>query len=436
MQRYQVHALGTVLPPPEPANGLQPRMNSYSGRGRKVLYTLDINYHKEITALTYPLLERYAEKIGADFQIIQDRKFEGWPAVYEKFQIYELGKDNDWNLFIDADALVHPDFFDLTEHISKDTVLHNGHDMFETRFKPDRFTRRDGRHISSCTWFCLASDWCREFWKPLDDMTLEEARANIRPTVMEQKTVKSPGSLIDDYTFSRNIAKYGLKFKCTLKLLEEMNDKSEYLWHHYLIAKDEKIRQMKGKLRDWNLGPPVNVTTRNAMAIEGWLKIEEINWLATEAIDRHRIVEIGSHAGRSTRLFGDNTPGFVLAIDDWKGPRDVPGLPPEPWLEKFLKNVGDLIECGKVKYEQMDHARLPELGLDFTPDMVFVDGDHTYESVKRDLAWALSVSDEHTLICGHDFERPEVRHAVRDLLHDNGWQVISGIGLLWWAVRK
>ncbi len=56
---------------------------------RKTVFTLNIgNYAPEITALTYPLLHYYAERIGAEFRIIKARMFPGWPVQYEKLQIY------------------------------------------------------------------------------------------------------------------------------------------------------------------------------------------------------------------------------------------------------------------------------------------------------------------------------------------------------------
>ena len=84
---------------------------------KKTLYTLNIgDYAPEIRALTFPLLRGWADKIGADFHVIEERKFPDWPIVYEKLQIYELGQGNDWNIFADADTLVHPEMFDVTEH--------------------------------------------------------------------------------------------------------------------------------------------------------------------------------------------------------------------------------------------------------------------------------------------------------------------------------
>jgi hypothetical protein len=225
---------------------------------KKTIFTLNIKnkYAPEITALTYPLIKRYADKIGADFFVIKERKFPQFPVVYEKLQIYELSQEmeNDWNIYIDSDALVHPDLMDITNHLPKDTVLHNASDLASNRWKYDRFFMRDGRNIGSCNWFTIASDWCIELWKPLDDLTLKEAVVNINPTVGELNSVITAEHLIDDYTLSRNIAKYGLKFVTFLNLINRLGQpQSDYLWHIYTAPMEEKVVQMKGVLKRWGL---------------------------------------------------------------------------------------------------------------------------------------------------------------------------------------
>ncbi|HWB97853.1 MAG TPA: hypothetical protein VG672_14160 [Bryobacteraceae bacterium] len=50
--------------------------DSWSRPIKKTVYTLNIgDYAPEICALTYPLMEAYARKIGADFHVIRERKF-------------------------------------------------------------------------------------------------------------------------------------------------------------------------------------------------------------------------------------------------------------------------------------------------------------------------------------------------------------------------
>ena len=270
---------------------------------KKTLFTLAVDdYAPEICALTFPLMERYAEKIGADFHVITERKYPHYPPVFEKLQIHELGRDmgNDWNLYVDADALIHPDLFDITEHLSKDTVFHNGSDPASIRFKPDEYFRRDGRNIGSCNWFTIASDWCLDLWRPptepLDDLVqnitciMDEARQPrtlgpdwrqdrawtvlwesggfaslqhtdkrlmtvVAETGVEAKVVMTPDHLIDDYTLSRNIARFGFKFKQMRDVLAglKMNPASTFFHHTYTSPKALKAQELLKVLESWHL---------------------------------------------------------------------------------------------------------------------------------------------------------------------------------------
>lgn len=270
-------------------------------RKAKAIWTLNVNnYEPQITEHTYPLLQRYADKCGAEFRVITDRHFPDFPPAYEKLQIHELGKDYDWNTYIDSDTIVHPGFFDISNHITKDTVCHNLNDMAGNRWKYDKYFLRDGRHIGSCNWLACASNWCLDLWKPLDDLTLQEAIANIYPTTHELAThmwkcqnkqcgyeiptgkdegdeleIKTPtmglctlcgqprkkmekavidaAHLLDDYTLSRNIARYGLKFTTVEAIKAKQNDRAAYLWHIYTLSRDDKIKQVKEVLKAWGL---------------------------------------------------------------------------------------------------------------------------------------------------------------------------------------
>ncbi len=223
---------------------------------KKTIYTLNVNhYSPEITALTYPLIEHYARKIQAEFYIIEQRRWPDYAPVYEKLQIYDLQKErgDDWSIYIDSDALVHPDTFDITEFLHKDQVCHNGADMANNRWRYDNYFRRDGRHIGSCNWLTIASDWCRDLWHPLEDITYPEALENIFPIQEELNTVITRDHLIDDYVLSRNIAKYGLHFTTVFEIMERFKIPGGYFWHQYTVTKEVKLAQMKEVLEKWGV---------------------------------------------------------------------------------------------------------------------------------------------------------------------------------------
>jgi hypothetical protein len=227
-------------------------------RIKKTIFTLAVNdWQPEICELTFPLLHRYAAKIGADFFVIKDRKFPEWPITYEKFQIYQLAQDmgNDWNIYIDADALIHPETPDFTLYLDKGEVAHyNGYDMAPLRWTYDRFFLRDGRDIGSCNWFTIASDWCIELWHPTDDLTPQETIDRCFPTVAEELSqVVTSDHLIDDFLTGRNIAKFGLKFRDIRKIIEDKYPGSWFAWHQYTLLPEQKVIEMKKVLQQWGL---------------------------------------------------------------------------------------------------------------------------------------------------------------------------------------
>lgn len=224
---------------------------------KKTIFLLNVNgFSKEITDITYPLIKYYANKIGAEIRMITERKFPDFPVTYEKLQIYEMAKemDDDWFIYIDSDTLIHPETIDFSQYMSKNTIAHNGTDFANFRWRYDRFFLRDGRDIGSCNWNTWASNLCIELWKPLEDLTCQEALDNIFPTVNEVNTVIDREHLLDDYALSRNIAKYGLKVTTLMKIQNDLGMKeANFFWHAYTLPPTEKVVEMKKVLAAWKI---------------------------------------------------------------------------------------------------------------------------------------------------------------------------------------
>lgn len=227
----------------------------------KTIYTLNIGgYAPEITALTYPLMRYYAHKIGANFEVIDQRRFPGWPVTYEKFQIYERATANgdDWSIYLDSDTLVHPETIDWTQYLPFDTCAHNGRDFAGIRWRPNDWFRRDGRNIGSCNWNTIASRWCRDIWRPAEHDEPHRLVDEIYPTVNERNCglIDAP-HLIDDYWCSCNIARFGLKFTTLMELQKSLGfdpATSGFFYHEYTIGIPEKLLNMKKVMEErWRL---------------------------------------------------------------------------------------------------------------------------------------------------------------------------------------
>ncbi len=147
----------------------------------------------------------------------------------------------------------------------------------------------------------------------------------------------------------------------------------------------------------------------------------EAIWLAENSRGKRLIVEIGSCYGYSTVALATHAKK-VIAVDDFKGCRDL-GMSDE--ARGCIFDVFKEITKGynNIEVDCTDHA-------DYIPpidcDMAFIDGDHSYENVHRDISRFLERTN--LLLCGHDYTWwPGVKMAVDELLpgveffSDNLW---------------
>lgn len=169
----------------------------------------------------------------------------------------------------------------------------------------------------------------------------------------------------------------------------------------------EVVERNRAKLRQ-KYGP---VNIERARQIEGWMGYDEMLWLAEQSRTRKVIVEIGSHEGKSTRAFADNTEGVVYAVDTWAD---------ESTLARFYSNLADHIASGKVRpiraSSELGARLLQQAGV--RPTMCFIDANHTYPYIKADILNWQPLLAEGGLLCGHDYssDYPGVIQAVNELL--------------------
>lgn len=162
----------------------------------------------------------------------------------------------------------------------------------------------------------------------------------------------------------------------------------------------------------------------------------ELTWLASQARNAKVIVEFGCFYGRSTRALADNTNGIIYAVDPWNG--DYPGETGEALKNintyvypNFKQNLKDHIESGRVK--PVRAYSNDYVGDDNSVDMLFIDGDHNYKTVKDDILHALQLVRPGGIICGHDYDTqgwPDVKRVVQEIfsnveVEDTIWHLIK-----------
>lgn len=161
--------------------------------------------------------------------------------------------------------------------------------------------------------------------------------------------------------------------------------------------------------------------------IEGWTTLFELEWLINQAEKMNSIVEIGCWKGRSAKSLLEACSGTVYCIDHFNGSPHTQYSTPEraekeKIYEAFLKNVGHYPNLKIIKQSSEEAAG----NLEGKIDMVFIDGDHRYDAVKKDIE--LWLPKCRKLICGHDYNESGVWRAVHDALGK-----ITGVyETIWW----
>jgi len=160
------------------------------------------------------------------------------------------------------------------------------------------------------------------------------------------------------------------------------------------------------------------------------------------------VLEIGSYKGRSTVYLAAgvkllNNPSIrVIAIDPFVDPEGVGGLPStistRPEFEQNLKLccVDDVVDIIQASSEFVT-AQIR----DYSVDVLFIDGDHTYEGVKRDFELYFSKVAVGGVIIFHDATKgyssfPDVVKLMDELVQDVrlNYLCTSGGAVAWYKV--
>jgi len=179
-----------------------------------------------------------------------------------------------------------------------------------------------------------------------------------------------------------------------------------------------------------NLPPPSQEILDKIMSVEGGITAGESQLLytAAQAVKDGCIVEVGSWLGRSTAALALGTrAGFyvpVYAVDPHENFRGILGGNFGPADRTvFMQNM--------LRLEITDVVRMVSLSSEYItaswPDVVgllWIDGDHRYKAVKRDLACWLPHLRPNATIIFHDATDPRIGplHVIDELLATAQWE--------------
>lgn len=147
--------------------------------------------------------------------------------------------------------------------------------------------------------------------------------------------------------------------------------------------------------------------------------------------------EVGVHRGRTTGYILRKCPKLKLlyAVDLWDIPPKECSDQYNGWnfnhakreFDRATSNYKSVKVLRKVSWEAASFVE------DNSLDFIFIDADHSYQSVKKDiLAWTPKLKDGG-MVSGHDTHFPDVLKAIEELIPN--WEA-AGIDHCWFAKKE
>jgi hypothetical protein len=154
------------------------------------------------------------------------------------------------------------------------------------------------------------------------------------------------------------------------------------------------------------------------------------------------IIEIGVFQGEFAEVLSDTNPKHLYLVDCWESQGTCSGDVDGNNMKHFSSGI-DLWNSVKEKF-----AFYPNISIhrqysseflksieDLSVDVIYIDGDHSYEGVKADLANAFPKIKKGGWIMGHDYEMNMkkannvynfgVKRAVDEFCLENGLKVVA-----------
>jgi len=175
--------------------------------------------------------------------------------------------------------------------------------------------------------------------------------------------------------------------------------------------------------------------------IDGWMDYADL-YAEWAKMPEGVIVELGTWQGQSAifmakQLMENGSNAEFYTVDLFRGSESDPDLTKVcerlggTMFHSFVRNMGVCRVTDRIVPLVCDSAAASGYFKDGSVDRLFIDADHTYESVCRDIkAWLRKVKPGG-IMAGHDYNRPLVKRAVDDTLKPMGYKIETVPPISW-----
>lgn len=164
----------------------------------------------------------------------------------------------------------------------------------------------------------------------------------------------------------------------------------------------------------------------SSFGLDNWFNYQELYKQFADTIPNNgSFVEIGSWTGRSICFFAVECANLkkdinIFCVDLW--PDDINSLPFNNTIKNryangelyntFLDNISSIKNITPIRSLSKDAVKIFD---DHSIDILFVDGDHSYDAVLNDISLYLPKIKNGGIISGHDYNWISVAKAVKKI---------------------
>jgi hypothetical protein len=184
---------------------------------------------------------------------------------------------------------------------------------------------------------------------------------------------------------------------------------------------------------------PTVLPSVSEISSHGWLSFSMREMLSRYlSANTQVVVELGSWLGLSTRYILEHAPAtYLIAIDHWQGTDELrqgcPDILPVLY-DSFIKNCWNYAErIVPVRASTTVGLKLiSDEGI--LVDLVYIDADHSYDSVVADLDLACELFPLAEIV-GDDWDRDDVQQAAIDVARKHRYRV-DVTGTSWHIIKS
>lgn len=169
------------------------------------------------------------------------------------------------------------------------------------------------------------------------------------------------------------------------------------------------------------------------LSIPRMVRPDELRYLIGIVKDHQpkRILEIGAALGAVSWHFLANSDAELHTVDPWGGFtsnfRVIDDLVPHTVTLEGWKNTVKKFGKRAIPY----YCRSQDVELEGKFDLIWIDGDHSYDAVINDLELAQQHLETGGVLIGHDTLIPSTREAVEHFAKQYDWTMTEPLDNIW-----